>query len=167
MEHDQYWSDRSWCSWLEFVFACWTEELPTGSTRGSLTSLVLLVWFGLVRSEIRQSLNPKDRERESHPCVNLHRKKSPQLLWNCVKQKSVSCTSNLLEQMYDFQRCIMFLQKWILNLQDLLRSQSLETVPIYIVLQYYPHCNTVCIHMYYECKKSNNIIVCHRLWSIL
>ena len=43
--------------------------------RGSLTSLVLLVWFGLVRNEILQSLNPKDRERESHPCVNLHRKK--------------------------------------------------------------------------------------------
>ena len=37
----------------------------------------------------------------------------------------VSCTSNL----YDFWKCIMFLQKWISNLQDLPRSQSLETSP--------------------------------------
>ena len=44
----------------------------------------------------------------------------------------VSYTSNLLEQMYDFQKRIMFLQKWILNLQDLPQSQSPETVPICI-----------------------------------
>ena len=34
-----------------------------------------LCWFDLVRNEILQSLHPKDRERESHPCVNLHREK--------------------------------------------------------------------------------------------
>ena len=44
----------------------------------------------------------------------------------------------------------MFLQKWILNLQDLPRSQNLETVPICIVWQYYPHDNVVCILMYDE-----------------
>ena len=38
-----------WCSWLEFIFACLIE---------------------LVMNEILQSLSPKDRERESHPCVN-------------------------------------------------------------------------------------------------
>ena len=32
-------------------------------------------FVGLVRNEILQSLNPKDRERESHPCVNLHRER--------------------------------------------------------------------------------------------
>ena len=36
-------------------------------------------FVGLVRNEILQSLNPKDRERESHPCVNLHREKLLQL----------------------------------------------------------------------------------------
>ena len=37
----------------------------------------------------------------------------------------VSCTSNLLEQMYDFQKCTMFLQKWILN-QDLPQNRVLK-----------------------------------------
>ena len=61
----------------------------------------------------------------------------------------------------------MFLQKWILNPQDLLQNRSLETVPVCIVLQYYPHSNTVCSHMYDECMKSIDSSVCHRLWSIL
>ena len=30
MERDQCWSDRDWCAWLESVFACVIEELPTG-----------------------------------------------------------------------------------------------------------------------------------------
>ena len=44
----------------------------------------------------------------------------------------VSYTSNLLEPMYDFQIHIMFLEKYILNLQDLPKNQSPETVPICI-----------------------------------
>ena len=71
-----------------------------------------------------------------------------------------------LEQMYDFQKCTMFLQKWISNLQDLPRSQSLETVPVCIVLQYYPHDNIVCIHMCDEYMKSIDSGVCLWLWSI-
>ena len=69
--------------------------------------------------------------------------------------------------MYDFQKCTMFLQKWILNLQDLLRSQSLETVPVCIVWQYYTHDNIVFFHVYDEFLKSNDSGVCHMLWSIL
>ena len=80
---------------------------------------------------------------------------------------SVSYTSNLLEQMYDFRKHIMFSLTWILNLQDLPRSQSPETVPICIAYQYYPHSNTFCIHMCDECMKSIDSGVCHRLWSIL
>ena len=53
------------------------------------------------------------------------------------------------------------------NPQDLPRSQSLETVPICIVWQYYPHDNTVCVHKYDEYMKSIDSGVCHRLWSIL
>ena len=79
----------------------------------------------------------------------------------------VSCTSNLLEQMYDFRRYTMFLQKWILNLQDLPQNRSLETVPICIVLQCFPHDNIVCVHLYDEYMKSVDSDVCHRLWSIL
>ena len=84
------------------------------------------------------------------------------ILLNCAKLKFVSYTSNLLEQMYDFPKRTMFLQKWILNPQDLPQNQSLETIPVCIVLQCYPHNNIVCIHMYNECEKSIDSGVCHR-----
>ena len=64
----------------------------------------------------------------------------------------VSYTSNLLE---------------ILNLQDLPQSQSPETVPICIVLQYFPHDNIVCFHSCDEYVKSIDSDVCHKPWSIL
>ena len=73
------------------------------------------------------NLSPVSRER----CF--------QILLNCEKQQLVSCTSNSVEQRYDFRKRTMFLQKWILNLQDLPQSQSLETVPVCIVWQYFPH----------------------------
>ena len=47
---------------------------------------------------------------------------------------------------------IMFLLMLILSPQDLMQNQSLETGPACIVLQYYPHSNTVCIHMCDECQ---------------
>ena len=56
--------------------------------------------------------------------------------------------------MYDFEKCTMFLQKWILNPQDLPQNRSLETVPVCIVLQYYQHINNVCIQTWDECMKS-------------
>ena len=90
-----------------------------------------------------------------------------QILLNCEKRQSVSYTSNLLEQMCGYRRYIMFLQKWILNLQDLPQSQNLETVPICIVFQCYPHDNIVCIHLCDEYMKSIDSGVCHRPWSIL
>ena len=71
MERDQHWSDRDWCAWLESVSACLVECLPTSFTVALLH--LWFCWFGLVRNEILQSLNLKDRERESHPCINLHR----------------------------------------------------------------------------------------------
>ena len=45
------------------------------------------------------------------------------------------------------------------------KSESWK-VPISIVWQCFPHSNTVCIHMYDECKRSNDFIVCHNHWSI-
>ena len=80
---------------------------------------------------------------------------------------SVSYTSNLLEQMCGYRRYIMFRPKWILNLQDLPRSQSPETVPVCIAWQYNPHNNVVCIHSYDEYMKSIDSGVCHKPWSIL
>ena len=62
---------------------------------------------------------------------------------------------------------IMFLQKWTWNLQDLPQSQSLETVPICIAWQYFPHDNIVKIHSCDEYMKSIDSDVCHKLWSIL
>ena len=52
--------------------------------------------------------------------------------------------------MYDFRKCTMFLQKWILNLQDLQQNQSLEKALVCIVWQYYPHDKIVFIYMYDE-----------------
>ena len=63
------------------------------------------------------------------------------------------------------KKCTMFVQKWILNPQELPQNRSLETVPVCIVLQYYPHSNTVCIHMCDECMISIDSGVCHRLFG--
>ena len=97
---------------------------------------------------------PKTKTIRSHKSragipsnLNPASKEMIRILLNCVKLKFVSYTSNLLEQMYDFQICTMFLQKWILSPQDLLQNRCLEAVPVCIVLQYYPHDNIVCIHM--------------------
>ena len=67
-----------WCAWLQSVSACLVECLPTGFPVALLH--LWFCWFGLVRNEVLQSLNPKDRVREAHPCVNLHREKWFQLL---------------------------------------------------------------------------------------
>ena len=56
------------------MFGC---VLPT-SFRVALYRL-WFCWFDLVKNEILLSLNRKDREREFHPCVNLHREKVLQL----------------------------------------------------------------------------------------
>ena len=65
-------SVRGW----NLFFACLVECLPTSFTVALLHHW--FCWFGLVRNDILQS-HRKDRERESHPCVNLHREISLQL----------------------------------------------------------------------------------------
>ena len=127
----------------------------------SLSSLSRVSWN-------RNNQIPQIESRQEARPISIQRpKRWFRILLNCVKLKFVSYTSNLLEQMYDFQKYTMFLQKWILNPQDLPKNRSLETIPVCIVLQYYPHNNIVCIHMYDECKKSIDWRVCHKLWSIL
>ena len=80
-------------------------------------------------------------------------------LLNCVR-------SNSLERMYDFRICAQVLLRLILSLQDLRQNQSPEIVPACIVVQCLPHDNTVCIHSYDECKRSNVLNVCRMLSSI-
>ena len=131
---DGMWSMFVGIAWLKSCFACVAWQLPTGFH-------VVLSWvhlFCLVRNEILQSLNPREWEREYRPCVTLHREKWFQILLNCAKLKSVSCTSNLLAQTCDFQKCTMFLQKWILSPQDFPQNRSLETVPVLHCLAVFP-----------------------------
>ena len=116
--------------------------------------------------QYQKQLDPIMPEQANHLISVQCPKRWFQILLSCEKQEFVSCTSNLLEQMYDCRKCTVFFQKWISNLQDLPRNQSLETVPVCNVWQYYPHDN-VGIHMCDECMKSINSGVCHRLWSVL
>ena len=69
--------------------------------------------------------------------------------------------------MYDFQKKQNVPPEVVSNLQDLPQSQSLETVTICIVWQYYPHDHIVCIHMYDEYMKSIDSGGCHMPWSNL
>ena len=111
--------------------------------------------------------DPINRERESRLISIQRPKRRFRILLNCEKQQFVSYTSNLLEQMYDFQKRIMFHKKWNSDLQDLAQYRSLETVPVNIIWQYYPHDNNFCIHKYDEFLKSIDSGVCHKPWSIL
>ena len=54
-----------------------------------------------------------------------------------------------------------------LSLQGPLQNENLETVPVCIVWQCFPHDNIVCIHLCDEFKRSNAQNVCHKLQSML
>ena len=120
-----------------------------------------------LRFQGQKQSEPTNRERESRPISIRRPKRWFRILFYCAKLNFVSYTMNLLEQMYDFQKRTMFLRKWILSPPDLLQSRNLETVPVCIVWQYFPHDNTVCIYMCDECMKSIDSGVCQKLWSIL
>ena len=66
MERDQCWSNQDWCSWLESVFVCLTEELPTGFPW--LSHVFWFCWFGSLRNEILQSLKSQ-RSRAGIPSM--------------------------------------------------------------------------------------------------
>ena len=76
---------------------------------------------------------------------------------------SVSCTSNLLAQMFDFPKCIRVLLMFIMSLQSLLQNENLENKPNRHCCAVFPHNKIAQIHMYDECKRSNDSVVCHRL----
>ena len=95
-----------------------------------------------------------------HPCVNLHREMLFQLLLNCVKLNSVSCTSNLLAQMFDFQLCTRPLLILILILQVLQQNQSLETIPCLQCCAVFPtwqNCLYSHVQWTYEIKRAERL----------
>ena len=75
------------------------------------------------------SLEPKWLRIEEHHSLLLLVFSFP---WASCTRYQPQRPADLLEQMYDFQKRTTFLQKWILNLQDLPQNQSPETVPICI-----------------------------------
>ena len=66
---------------------------------------------------------------------------------NCVKLKSVSCTSNLLAPTCDFRKCTRVHLTLILSLLGLPQNQNLEPILICIVV----HCFHVAILSEFTC----------------
>ena len=75
-----------------------------------------------------------------HPQTRI---KSSQLQLYYEKLMYVSCTCNLLARTCGFRKCIRFRPMLILNLLGLLLNQNLGIIPIYIVVQCFPHDNIV------------------------
>ena len=126
-------------------------------------------WFSLIglgKNERLLSTNPKDPERESHPCVNLHQENKARLLLNRVRPRSVSCTSNKLTRTCDFRKCTKHVLMLTSSLPSLHQNQSLETILICNVALCFPHKNIACIHMCDECKISFDSGVCRKHLSI-
>ena len=121
----------------------WREEFAFEETKSTL-----------FRSSIIPGIDFRVRDVDMFPRTSLLWFVFP---WRTVTiwcHKSSAGMPSILECEVDF------------DLQDLLQSRSLETVPVCIVLQYYPHNHIVCIHLCDECWRSNEIVVCHMLWSI-
>ena len=129
-------------SFLKFVRCC--TNLPHV---GSYTSLTVLDYSDTC---FREELNPESKEMISDS-VEL-----------CETEIQLIGTKVMASEN---AQCSTWCRFWILKISC--KNLSLEIVPVCIVLQYYPHGNTVCTHMCDECMRSNDIIVCHRLWSIL
>ena len=123
----------------------------------SLTSRPVLFGSDSCSQELRRS-DPINQVRVYHPKRND--------LWFCwavINWRLFLTPPADWNKRMTSEKCIMFLQKWILNPQDLPQNSSLETVPICIRLQCFPHDNIVCIHMYDEYMKSIDSSVCHKL----
>ena len=95
MEYCQRLLEWRWCALMEWCYACLIWQLLTGFP-------VALSWVHLfcsVRNEpnILQSPNSREWERQTHPCVNLHREKQvPLRCWFRVFK--VSCRIWVLKQ---------------------------------------------------------------------
>ena len=93
-------------STLIFPWDCWFL-LPSILTGRPVLSEI---WDTLPKTEAIRSQKSRGGISSN---LNPAPKEMILILLNCKKLKFVSCTSSLLEQMYDFQKCTMFLQKLI------------------------------------------------------
>ena len=59
----------------------------------------------------QKQLDPIIPEQATHLSQSIVQRDDLRFPLNCEKQQFVSCTSNLLEQKYDFPKRTMFLQK--------------------------------------------------------
>ena len=165
MERDQCWTDRDWCAWLEFVFSCLVVCLPTGFPVALWHLWVLLVWFD--EDEILQSLKPKDRELEFHPCANTCIERDyfsfNRTVWNW---SLFLAHKTYWHKMFDFRKCTEFILMSTSSLQGLLQNQNLELILICIVVLCFPH-DQYCLYslVCHECTRSNAPRVCHMLLS--
>ena len=154
MERDRCLSDRDWCAWLEFVCACFVEDLPTSFTVALLH--LWCCWFGLVRNEILQSLK-SHRSRAGIPSMRL----------TCIARDYLSLRRTVwnwslflahptyLARTCDFRKYTEFLLMLTSSLQSFLQNHSCAVC--------FPR---ACIHMCDECKRSNAPNVWHMLLSI-
>ena len=92
-----------------------------------------------------QLLVRKGQEREYRPCADLHREKWFHLLWNCVKLKSLSGTSNFLVQMCDFR--VDFESS-----RSPAKSESWNNGSV--VVRYFPHDNVSDVHLYDDTRQT-------------
>ena len=126
-------------------FWCWCAFLNVHCRTG-----VLAYQVRPKKNVILEKPNPRDQEREYHPCANLHLKKQLQIQWNCARLKFVSCTSNLWERMFDLHRYMEFLPRSMLSLLDPRQNRSLGTIPIDSDVLYFPRGNIACNHSCYD-----------------
>ena len=124
--------------------------------RGSLTSLVLLVWFG---EEWNTSVTKSQTSRAGN--ASMRDPASRQ-----IAPASVDLCANLYAPMLGFRKCTEFYLMSTSSPQGLLQNQSVEIILVCIVVLCSPHNNIACIHMCDEYKISNAPNVCHKLLSI-
>ena len=131
-KRDQHYSVQDCSAGLEPWFGVWCACLMWCYATSFLVLDRWCCWIGSEKNDTLLDPISKDQELDFHPLVNLHLEKQFQLL-NCVKLKSVSCTSNLLARTCVFRICTRVLLMLILSLQDLQQNQKSWSRSI-------PHC---------------------------
>ena len=158
------WSDRDWCAWLESVFACLVECLPT-----SFPVALWHLWscwfcFGMewntsitksqrVRAEIPSMREPASREITSA---------SEELCETevCFSHLQLVGTNVWLPKMHRIPPDVDFESSNSPAKSDSWNNPNLHCCAVF------PHHNIACIHMCDEKKRSNAPNVCHKLMSI-
>ena len=147
------WALRSRCSWMwtQVVLVIFSNANHCSHCRRHKMIPVSTRW-------------PLDQEQVTHAYVIQHPEKWSRILWNCAKQKFVSCTSNWLGQMFCFQTYTRHLLRLILlSPQGRQQSLSLGTNPVCNAVLCSLHDNTVDCLPCDEYRKSALPVFCD--WS--